>query len=264
MRKKLVYFYLFFIPLCFHFAGCSHLTYFRSFVKKNPFKQRAFFKFVRVARIQVCKPMKFHIACRTRQVKYEGSAFHVYKGVKWSYALTAAHNLYLDPVHPMHRRMLKAMNYKVSVLNDKTYLIDWHKRKHDILEQKLVKKADLALVRFKPIKDLPVYRIATEMPQKGEKVYNTASPLGFFSGKVLGLYEGRYLGKKMVPIKGYKSLMSVFTIPVVGGSSGSPILNKYGEVIGIVSSVHRRFHHISFGVNLNEIRKLLYSSGSSK
>jgi len=264
MRKKLVYFYLFFIPLCFHFAGCSHLTYFRSFVKNNPFKQRAFFKFVRVARIQICKPMKFHITCRTRQVKYEGSAFHVYKGVKWSYALTAAHNLYLDPVHPMHRRMLKAMNYKVSVLNDKTYLIDWHKRKHDILEQKLVKKADLALVRFKPIKDLPVYRIATEMPQKGEKVYNTASPLGFFSGKVLGLYEGRYLGKKMVPIKGYKSLMSVFTIPVVGGSSGSPILNKYGEVIGIVSSVHRRFHHISFGVNLNEIRKLLYSSGSSK
>jgi hypothetical protein len=258
MRKRLIYFYLFFIPLCFHFAGCSHLTYFRSFAKKNPFKQRAFFKFVRVATIQVCKPAKFHISCSSRQVKYEGSAFHVHKEGKWSYVLTAAHNIYLDPVHPMHRRMLSAMKYKISVSNDHSYLIDWYKRKHKIVGFKMVKKADLGIVRVKLVKDLPTYRIATEMPQKGEKVYNTASPLGFFSGNVLGLYEGRYLGKKIIPIKGYKSLMAVYTIPVIGGSSGSPILNKCGEVIGIVSSVHRRFHHISFGVPLSAIRSAMY------
>jgi S1-C subfamily serine protease len=158
----------------------------------------------------------------------------------------------------MHRRMLSAMKYKISVSNDRSYLIDWYKRKHRIVGFKMVKKADLGILRVKLIKDLPTYRIATEMPQKGEKVYNTASPLGFFSGNVLGLYEGRYLGKKVIPIKGYKSLMAVYTIPVIGGSSGSPILNKCGEVIGIVSSVHRRFHHISFGVPLSAIRSAMY------
>ena len=66
----------------------------------------------------------------------------------------------------------------------------------------------------------------------------------------------------MVPLfSGYYSGQahnrSIFTLPAVGGSSGSPILNKKGEVIGVVSAVTKQFKNIVISSTLKSIKRII-------
>ena len=47
--------------------------------------------------------------------------------------------------------------------------------------------------------------------------------------------------------------IALTNIPVAGGSSGSPILNCDGQIVGMVSAVHRAFHHISISPTHEQI-----------
>ena len=51
--------------------------------------------------------------------------------------------------------------------------------------------------------------------------------------------------------------MCFFTIPAVGGSSGSLVYNKNGQVISMIQMAVVDFHSLSMGVKINEIREFL-------
>ena len=53
---------------------------------------------------------------------------------------------------------------------------------------------------------------------------------------MIPLFEGIYLGA--MKIRRDRRLSYVFSIPTKGGSSGSPILNGYGEVVGATHSAY--------------------------
>ena len=55
---------------------------------------------------------------------------------------------------------------------------------------------------------------------------------------------------------------SVFSIEAAPGSSGSPIFNSDGEIIGIVSAVHRMVPNQTIGAGVRQIRCFLYNSFS--
>lgn len=95
--------------------------------------------------------------------------------------------------------------------------------------------------------------ISKEDPKIGSKVFNIAAPAGFFKKNLVPLFDGFYIGK-------WDKYSSVYTIPAVGGSSGSPILNNRGELIGLIYARHNRFHHIVISPDLKKLRKFILES----
>ena len=89
---------------------------------------------------------------------------------------------------------------------------------------------------------LPELSISKNPPLIGEKYYNIAAPMGVWSSKMIPLFEGFYLGP--MKIRNSRRTSYAFSIPTKGGSSGSPILNGYGEVVGATHSAYRGFENL--------------------
>lgn len=99
---------------------------------------------------------------------------------------------------------------------------------------------DLAVIRIdRSLVPLPIYK----GPQKlvrGQKVVAIGSPMGFFNSVSDGIISG-FREKDDVEL-------IQFTAPVSSGSSGGAILNMYGEVIGISTTVIRYAQNINMAV----------------
>ena len=77
---------------------------------------------------------------------------------------------------------------------------------------------------------------ASSNPARGKEVWSMMAPDGVVSAGLVPVVSGYFAGGD--------HLLSVFTIPAHPGSSGAPILNATGEIIGIVSQINKNFHHI--------------------
>lgn len=84
----------------------------------------------------------------------------------------------------------------------------------------------------------------------GTEYYNIAAPLDSFMPGLVPMLTGRYLGQK-------NSKVAVFTIPAVGGSSGSPVLDQQGRLVGILHSILTGFTHISYATDITLMNKFL-------
>jgi len=118
----------------------------------------------------------------------------------------------------------------------KLVLID---RDNKEFEGKVVKvdfNSDICLLHSEEISG-PALKLATKRPEYADRIYNIASPLGISHKEMVLLFEGFY--SDSIDLGAY------YTIPTTQGSSGSPILNSDGELVGMIHSVHGRFHHIA-------------------
>lgn len=89
---------------------------------------------------------------------------------------------------------------------------------------------DLAVIQIQPKKPLPSLRIQPVPPRIGQKVYAIGNP----SPKATGMLE-RSLSDGIVSRIDGSGLIQ-FTASVTFGSSGGPLLNEDGYVVGIVTS----------------------------
>ena len=94
----------------------------------------------------------------------------------------------------------------------------------------------------------------TAAPSKpiSETYNNKAAPAGYFRPQLVPLFEGRYVG--------VDERAAVYTIPAIGGSSGSPIINRKGELVGMVYARHIKFHHITISPSFKKLRNFIFSS----
>ena len=108
----------------------------------------------------------------------------------------------------------------------------------------------------------------------GEKVTNIAAPKGIFfpnssGGGVFftqGLYNGQFV---MDSSSRGNRLFSMYNLSAAPGSSGSPILNSNGEIIGMIHSIDSRYCNlitsqcnspVSYSATLDQIRDTLASA----
>jgi len=101
---------------------------------------------------------------------------------------------------------------------------------------------DACILFAKRLSAKPLKRYYGEL-DVGEKYYNIASPLGVSEAKFVPLLEGRFLGN-------YTRFTTSFSIPAAPGSSGSPIIDGRGRLVGVLHSVIRGFHHITFASDI--------------
>ncbi len=78
------------------------------------------------------------------------------------------------------------------------------------------------------------------------------APNGISGVGIVPIMSGHYVGGD--------AHTSIYTIPAHPGSSGGPILNASGEVLGIVSQINKDFHHIVISPSLSVLHKFVLSS----
>lgn len=80
--------------------------------------------------------------------------------------------------------------------------------------------------------------IAKKEPEYGDDIINISAPYGLMftspSGGAVYITEGRYSGRFGMDGAGNRNMYTIWTAP---GSSGSPIINEQGEIIGMVSAI---------------------------
>ena len=130
--------------------------------------------------------------------------------------------------------------FKAIDQNDKIYLVE-------VVNYDM--RSDVCLLASKEHLEPPFLPLSLKKLEYGEKVYNLAAPVGVIEKDMVPVYEGRYFGES--------EGAAFFSIPAIGGSSGSPIVNSTGELVGMVHSVHYRFHHITLGATYQRLWNFL-------
>lgn len=101
----------------------------------------------------------------------------------------------------------------------------------------------------------PHFTLAEEPVSRGEPVFLLGSPLGLTGTLTQGIVS---------KLGGDHTFMDVTALP---GSSGGPVLNVYGELVGVVSAiiiVYLGPSHISIAVSLDAIRLFFYEAAGGR
>jgi S1-C subfamily serine protease len=105
--------------------------------------------------------------------------------------------------------------------------------------------ADICILRSAKLKLAPIGRVRSFTELKvGERVYTIGTPIGLERSLSDGLVSGLRYG---VPGK-EKSKVVQTTAPIAPGSSGGGLFDARGNLIGITTSMHTEYRHISFSM----------------
>lgn len=131
---------------------------------------------------------------------------------------------------------------------------------------------DLALLRIKPPRSLVSLRLGdSDQMTAGDQIVAIGNPLGVFeysvsSGlvsqrrtlctkdEVITDREGNKVERKC-PVGGFELLQ--ISAPISQGSSGGPLFNQYGEVIGVTTAIIQAGQSINLAVPTNYLKTLI-------
>lgn len=112
-------------------------------------------------------------------------------------------------------------------------------------------EADLALLQI-PASDIAPLKVAQKLPNIGDRVVVIGAPLGYSHTLTDGALSA--IGRDIGDAKGK---MIQISAPISPGSSGSPIFNASGEVIGVATLTDVRGQNLNFAPSISSIRDFL-------
>jgi len=198
----------------------------------------SFLKIQKYLDVVMCHPEKKNL-CITKRFGASGSAVVVDSNGENAYALTAAHVC----VDGGAMKMLKNHKYTMEFL-----VINLHKRYFPIEIVAVDSKNDLCILYVKGLYSPPI-RIAADAPEPGDRIYNIAAPLGIFDKDMAPIFDGFFDGNS--------GGRAIYSLPAKGGSSGSPIVNHRGELVGMVSAVYIYFPQITLSPKFEETKSFI-------
>ena len=108
--------------------------------------------------------------------------------------------------------------------------------------------SDVAILRIDG-KNLPVTNITPSVPvEVGDKIYTIGNTEGFINT----LSEGLVSGVRKTDDKTYYQI----TAPISEGSSGGPVFNEFGEVIGIATMKLKEGQNLNFAISIDKVSKI--------
>jgi Trypsin-like peptidase domain len=109
---------------------------------------------------------------------------------------------------------------------------------------------DIVLLKFH-VKDVPFLKLReSDDIAEGDKVIVIGNPAGLYGTVSDGIVSGfrtKFLGVPLIQI----------TAPISPGSSGSPVLDENGEVIGVATLTNSQGQNLNFAIASSEIRSLV-------
>jgi S1-C subfamily serine protease len=127
---------------------------------------------------------------------------------------------------------------------------------------------DLALLVIKTDKKLVALPVAVDIPRKGESTIAIGTPEGLSftatEGIVSAIRDGKeleslFIGKRELAKEASRPVGTWLqtSTPISHGSSGGPLLNRQGEVIGVNSGTLASGQNINFAVSCKQIQRLV-------
>lgn len=114
---------------------------------------------------------------------------------------------------------------------------------------------DLALLKVSDLSAPPLTMDTTSDPEIGERVYAVGNPKG-----LQGTFsEGIVSAKRNVKTR---TLLQI-TAPISPGSSGGPVLNKDGRVVGVATATLKDGQNLNFAVGVASLAALMNDIGDS-
>lgn len=203
-------------------VSCSHH---RNTVK-NILPRQSFVKIQKVIEATMCHPKNKDL-CITKKFGATASGAVVGEARGGAYVLTAAHVC----IDERAKKFLSKVKHKMFF-----YAIDIDRVYMPVEIVAADQRHDLCVLYVKNLQK-PAMPIAVDKPEPGDRVYNLAAPIGIYDRNMMPIFEGFYNGESFN--------RAIYSLPAIGGSSGSPIMNHRGELIGMVSAAYIRFTHIA-------------------
>lgn len=129
-------------------------------------------------------------------------------------------------------------------------------KKYDVNVINYNRKLDLCLLYVKKLQRKPAL-LAHSAPEPGDKAYNLAAPLGMFGSNMIPKLDGYFAGYLTRDPRDVDQMFSIYSIPAIGGSSGSPIFNSDGYVIGMIHSVNIRFPFLTYSPTFKQLKQFI-------
>ena len=212
--------YKYFLVSVVFLLSCSSLN-----DVKNILPRQSFLKVDKTLEVTVCNPLDPH-QCLTKKMGATGSGVIIDNSGEGSYVLTAGHICH-DPA-------IGRVAAKVKKLTSHFKVIDLKGHRYPVEVLSVNNELDTCVLYVRRLNQ-PAVIISKKGPEEGDRAYNLAAPVGIFDINMVPILEGFY--------NGASQRKAIYSIPAKGGSSGSPILNHNGELVGMVSMAFTYFSH---------------------
>ena len=207
---------------------------------KFEFPRDSFIYVRQMVTIKVCAPGK-PFECKDRRSGISGSGSIVKVTPTGSYVLTAE--------HVCRSRTLKKATSGRKVKSREFLAIDLEEKRYDLKIMATDVRSDLCLVFAEGLISRKAIPIARNAPKPGDRVHNVAAPQGVFTRDMVPLFSGYFSGSD--------GDNDIYSISATQGSSGSPVLNDNGEIIGVITRAFSNFNSLSLSPSFNYVSAFL-------
>ena len=229
---------LFLFTACGAATACNHAPWGEDSDVGGVLPRTSFVKIEKIIEVKICDPTDPK-DCFTKAMVSSGSGFVIKNDNDGSYIFTAGHVCDDSDI------IARFKDAGAIVTKQEFIVMDINKNRFKAKTIAFTMCEDMC-VAYAPGFYRPPVKVAQLSPQQGDGALNLAAPLGVFDDEMIPILHGHYSG---IAYGG----KAIYTIPAIGGSSGSGIFNKNGELIGMIHSAHIRFPFLSLSPTHREI-----------